>query len=123
MTEDKTNQARPPNRSGAANALTLTIDYELYQKDLDNADLSHAEKQQFLDALWSIIVSFVDLGFGVHPVQQAIKNSCENSCEQSAEIRSFITTECASVVNSADTDKIQEGAAGGQSSIRERITK
>ena len=33
-----------------------------------------AEKREFLEALWSIIVAFVDLGFGIHPVQQAMES-------------------------------------------------
>ncbi len=123
MTEDKTNQAGPPNRLGSANALTLTIDYAHYQKDLDDADLSDAEKQQFLEALWSIIVAFVDLGFGVHPVQHAIEKSCENSCEQSSGIRSFITAECATVVSSVDTDIVQTDTSGGQAGSQERGAK
>ena len=49
----------------------LTLDYELYQQYLDDSDLSEAQKQEFIETLWTIIVSFVELGFGVHPLQQA----------------------------------------------------
>lgn len=55
----------------------LTIDYELYGKALDNCDLSDEQKRAFIETLWSVIVSFVDLGFGVHPLQQAVQG-----CEQ-----------------------------------------
>jgi hypothetical protein len=48
---------------------TLTVDVEKYQSFLDGADMSEAQKEEFLQSLWSIIVSFVDLGFGVHPLQ------------------------------------------------------
>ena len=54
----------------------LTIDYALYEQYLEGADLSDAQKQEFLDALWSIIVGFVDLGFGVHPLQQIPSDAC-----------------------------------------------
>lgn len=64
---------------------TLTIDYALYEDYLENSDLSEREKQEFLDALWSIIVNFVDLGFGVHPLQQA--------CEQNDQELASITAE------------------------------
>lgn len=50
---------------------TLTVDWALYERYLAEADLTDEEKRQFLEALWSIVVSFVDLGFGVHPAQQA----------------------------------------------------
>ncbi|MDG1168142.1 MAG: hypothetical protein P8N14_03015 [Sulfitobacter sp.] len=48
---------------------TLTVDVEKYQAFLDGADMTEVQKEEFLQALWSIIVSFVDLGFGVHPLQ------------------------------------------------------
>lgn len=54
----------------------LTIDYALYEKHLDECDLTDEQKQEFLDTLWSVIVGFVDLGFGVHPLQQGAPNVC-----------------------------------------------
>jgi hypothetical protein len=53
---------------------TLTVDVEKYQAFLDGADMTEAQKEEFLQALWSIIVSFVDLGFGVHPLQAVCEN-------------------------------------------------
>ena len=32
--------------------------------------MTDAQKEEFLQALWSIIVNFVELGFGVHPLQE-----------------------------------------------------
>lgn len=49
---------------------TLTVDVEKYQAFLDGSDMTEVQKQEFLQALWSIIVSFVELGFGVHPLQE-----------------------------------------------------
>lgn len=49
---------------------TLTVDVERYQAFLDGSDMTEAQKEEFLQALWSIIVSFVELGFGVHPLQE-----------------------------------------------------
>ncbi len=50
---------------------TLTIDWEAYLPLFEDEDISETEKRELIEALWSIVVSFVDLGFGVHPVQQA----------------------------------------------------
>lgn len=50
---------------------SLRIDVEKYEHLLDDSDLSETQKREVLEALWAIIVAFVDLGFGVHPVQQA----------------------------------------------------
>jgi hypothetical protein len=49
---------------------TLTVDVEKYQAWLDETDLSQEQKEEFLQALWSIVVSFVEMGFGVHPLQE-----------------------------------------------------
>ncbi|MBU2888246.1 hypothetical protein [Celeribacter halophilus] len=51
------------------NRKQLKIDIERYQSYLDGSDLSNEQKVEFLNALWTVIVAFVDLGYGVHPVQ------------------------------------------------------
>jgi len=48
----------------------VTVDVKKYQAWLDGTDLSAKEKEEFLQALWSIVVMFVELGFGVHPLQE-----------------------------------------------------
>ena len=75
------------NPSAAARPV-LTIDYALYEKYLEGADLSEAQKQEFLDALWSIIVAFVDLGFGVHPLQQTGVDACGQTTNLTTKIAS-----------------------------------
>lgn len=49
----------------------LTLDVELYQSYIDDPSMSEADKRELIETLWSIIVNFVDLGFGIHPLQQA----------------------------------------------------
>ncbi|SNZ07422.1 hypothetical protein [Cohaesibacter gelatinilyticus] len=49
---------------------SLTIDWDTYGELLENSDLSDEQKHEFIQTLWSIVVSFVDLGFGTHPLQQ-----------------------------------------------------
>jgi hypothetical protein len=49
----------------------LTLDVELYQGFIDDPEMSDADKRKLIETLWSIMVSFVDLGFGIHPLQQA----------------------------------------------------
>lgn len=49
---------------------TLAIDWELYGAYLEESDLDEDQKREFIEALWSIVVSFVDLGFGIDPTQQ-----------------------------------------------------
>lgn len=49
---------------------TLTIDMDRYQNYLDTLDMGSAQKQAYLEAIWMVVVSFVELGFGVHPAQE-----------------------------------------------------
>ncbi|WP_299724856.1 hypothetical protein [uncultured Tateyamaria sp.] len=50
---------------------SVGIDVEKYQAYLDDPDLSDEEREQLVLLIWQIMMAFVDLGFGVHPVQQA----------------------------------------------------
>jgi len=49
----------------------LTIDWDAYLPFFEDEDISEDQKHELIAALWSIMVSFVDLGFGIHPVQMA----------------------------------------------------
>lgn len=49
---------------------TLRIDVERYQHFLDNSGLTEEQKRVVLEELWKIIVTAVELGFGVHPLQE-----------------------------------------------------
>ena len=56
----------------------VTVDYELYEHYLGDSDLTEEQKREFLQHLWNLICEFVSLGWGVHPVQQALaaKEGC-----------------------------------------------
>lgn len=62
---DKTPGSAPPSRPA------LTLDVAMYEKYLEDSDLTEVQRREFLEGLWQIIVCFVELGFGVHPLQQA----------------------------------------------------
>ena len=69
-------ETSPP---GKTKRPTLTLDVSLYESYLQDSDLSEDQKREFLEALWSVIVGFVDLGFGLHPVQQAMADNASDS--------------------------------------------
>jgi len=52
---------------------TLTFDAGLYDDCLNDPDLDADERRQILEALWTIICCFIDLGYDVQP---------EKSCGQ-----------------------------------------
>lgn len=61
----------PPEFNPETAPPSLTIDWDAYLPFFEDEDISEDDKRQMIEALWSIMVSFVDLSFGVHPVQQA----------------------------------------------------
>ncbi len=61
----------PPEFNPETAPPRLTIDWDAYLPFFEDEDISDEDKRKLIEALWSIMVSFVDLGFGVHPVQQA----------------------------------------------------
>ena len=50
---------------------TLRLDADYYQSLLDDAEIPEDKKREMIETLWQIVVSFVSLGFDVHPLQQA----------------------------------------------------
>ncbi len=58
------------------NRTALKLDVARYEDMLKNCDLTEEQRQEFLETIWSIIVGFVDLGFEVHPLQQASPDGC-----------------------------------------------
>ncbi len=56
---------------GADKKKILTLDIDYYQGFLDDMDIPADKKRELVETLWGIVVNFVDMGFGVHPVQLA----------------------------------------------------
>ncbi len=50
---------------------TLTLDVDYYQSFLDDVDIPGDKRDELIETLWAIVVQFVDMGFGIHPLQQA----------------------------------------------------
>ncbi len=48
----------------------LTLDFARYEALLADFDMSEEERAALLEAMWNVVVSFVDLGFDLHPLQQ-----------------------------------------------------
>jgi len=82
----------PPETQEAKETKRVRYDYPTLEFDVDefwhfveSFDLTDAEKRDYLETIWSIIVSFVDLGFGIHPIQQACGKLTDNFAESAQE--------------------------------------
>ena len=70
--ETKETPSIAPETNAATRLPALAFDFREYQRFVDDSDWTEAQKREFLEAVWQIIVGFVDLGFKLHPVQLAI---------------------------------------------------
>ncbi len=68
----QTKQTIADDETHFVSSSVVRVDVDAYAHFLDDSDLTDPQKEEFLQALWSIIVEFVSLGFGVHPIQQAM---------------------------------------------------
>ena len=115
------NKNNPPNKFCSALWLgaeksgkpTLQVDYEKYEQLLEDADLTETQKREFITALWSIIVEFASLGFGVHPMQQIDQgNDCNDSIMASEtsrdELKYDLTEDLEAMLELADPKKQKE---------------
>ena len=50
---------------------TVGIDVEYYQSIIDDPGVSEDRKRDLIAIIGRIVVQFIDIGFDVHPVQQA----------------------------------------------------
>ena len=53
------------NPSGSDARSALTIDWDLYEAMLEECECSDDQKRELIETLWSIVLTFVDLGFGI----------------------------------------------------------
>lgn len=88
---------------------SLTIDFDLYDQMLEEADLTDTQRHEVIEALWNFMVGFVDLGIGIHPLQQATANNCE----QNGIPAEFIKSQPGNVVSSNNNPKTKFTAAAG----------
>lgn len=93
---------------------TLRIDTTLFQHHLDDWEASDEEKAEYLNLIWSIVLQFVDLGYGIHPLQQ--------SCGQHKQDRSACDIRASGVVDwkGQFNTKATKNAGGQRTAEREK---
>ena len=70
------------DKFGASARRMIKVDVERYQGYLDGTDMTDAQKEEFLQAIWLVMVSFVELGFEVHPVQEVCGKDSESATQR-----------------------------------------
>jgi hypothetical protein len=65
----------------AAARRIIKVDVERYQAYLNGTSMTDQQKRDFLQAMWLVMISFVELGFEVHPIQDACGKNAVTSKE------------------------------------------
>ena len=78
----------PPDSDQSKAPPSLSIDWEAYLPFFENEEISDEDKRELIGILWSIMVSFVDLGFDIHPVQQACGEDQDDLASDIADVLS-----------------------------------
>ena len=60
---------------------TPPCDPDKYRVYLEGTELTEDQQREYLETLWSIMATFVELGFGLDSVQQVIPAPDETGCE------------------------------------------
>ena len=55
------------------------LDVEKYRPYVDGFDLSYEEKDKLLEAIWSLLETFVDRSFTEHPVQHLLGTDSDSN--------------------------------------------
>ena len=63
----------------ATTSRMIKVDIERYQSYLDGTELTAGQKEQFLQDMWLVMMSFVELGFEVHPVQEVCGKDADST--------------------------------------------
>ena len=77
MGKKKKAPAEAKSSAAAPQWQALSLDYDAYAPYLEESNMSDAQKREFIEALWEIVVCFVDLAFDDHPNQQTSAQACE----------------------------------------------
>lgn len=64
---------------------SLLIDVDFYDDVIDDPDISPDQKRQLIEIIGQIVVAFIDIGFGVHPVQLAQAESVRSAAQNWAD--------------------------------------
>ncbi len=91
--------APPPSPPPASPRPSLVLNWEDWLPYLEDEDASEAEKRQLIETLWSIVVSFVDLGWHIVPEPPA-----EETCGQVLDLTAALNAAVVNYVHTPSAD-------------------
>lgn len=72
---------------------SLSVDWGFYAAMLEDSDMPLDQQKELVETLWSIVVTFVDLGFDLHPVQQICGEGDDPLSDERPDLLSLLQAE------------------------------
>lgn len=67
-----TDKTQIHERDPTPQTLAIQFDAQAFAHFLDESDLTFEQKLEYIQTLWGIVLQFIDMGFGIHPLQMAL---------------------------------------------------
>lgn len=93
---------------------SIKIDADRFEPYLNHPELSETERKELLEAVFAIVTGFIDLGFGIHPVQQA--------CEQNEVYCEIATLDLMDLLESIPVEEKQTKCSSGNKAAFAKAT-
>jgi len=72
---------------------SFSIDWDAYLPYLESSDLTEAQKREFIETLWSIVMAFVDFGWSSKPLPKDCGEEIDlNSLVEASVVQSSLTS-------------------------------
>ena len=75
MTDEHHSPALDAHNSIRSGFSVPAFDPAEYDEFFEGDDMTDEQKRELLEIIWSIVVTFVDLGFGIEATQQALASA------------------------------------------------
>lgn len=79
MNKPDQNYENPLSITDSQNSNVPQLDIKKYQSHIEDFELTEEQQRELLETIWSIMISFVDIGFGVDVVQLLFGDTAPNS--------------------------------------------
>ena len=100
-------------RAPTPQTLAIQFDARAFAHFLAESDLTEAQKLEYIQTIWTIALQFIDLGFGIHPIQQA--------CGQFDDVAALGGEADSDVVDSPHSEFCKDFERAGQCLCAKRI--
>lgn len=90
----------------------LEIDYDLYLGEIEDWDMTEPQKRELIRTLFGVLISFAELGFGIHAAQNLPAKSKTKTGDNTPATLKFSSMLAGKMLHSDHTQNAKNSAAG-----------